>query len=230
MKLRIAICVDDKKDIDTLWEYIEKYDSSIEKRAFGSAEELLDTLDGETYDLIFLDIQMKLLNGFDAAKIIMERFSDRPPLIVFTTMSSKYTIRGYEVAFRYLMKPVKYEEFSDVLSAAWKKIMPKRLQVRYDGRTFIIPVDEILYCEVCGHNTKIHTVNSTYEIRSPLKTIEESLEGGGFARPHGSYLVNLDQIISASQSEIVLKNGLTMKISRYRRDEFLKAFHNFLRR
>lgn len=228
--MKIAICDDDKKDVQTICDHIEKFDSSIESKSFGSAEELLEALDGEFFCLIFLDIQMKLLNGFDAAKIIVEKFAESPPLIVFTTMSSKYTIQGYEVAFRYLMKPIKYEQFSAVLSAAQKKIMPKKLQVKHEGKTIIIPVNEILYCEVFGHNTKIHTENYSYEIRSPLKSIEEALQGGGFAKPHGSYLVNLDQVVSANQTAIVLKNGLSMKISRYRRDEFLKALHNFLRR
>lgn len=173
---------------------------------------------------------MRLLNGFDAAKIIMERFEDRPPLIVFTTSSSKYSIRGYEVAFRYLLKPVSFEDFYAVMSAAIKKLAPKKLDIVSNGKTLIIPVNEILYCEVYGHNSIIHTSENSYETRSSLKNIEDSLQGGGFVRPHSSYLVNLEQVASADQNEIILKNGFSIKISRHKKNEFLKTLYEYLRR
>lgn len=228
--MRVAICDDDKSDILTIKNYINRYDSSIEYDIYYSAEELLKGMGNENFDLVFLDIRMKTLNGFEAAKFIMERFEENSPLIVFITRSSKYTILGYEVAFRYLMKPIEYEEFSGVLSAAIKKIAPKTISLSYYGKSIFISVNDICYCEVFGHNTVIHAEDNSYEFRYSLKKIEEMLQGCGFARPHSSYLINLDYIESVSGNEILLKNGLSIKIGRHKKANFMRALHQHLRR
>ena len=228
--MKIAVCDDDRNDIAIINSLIKKYDPDLSAENYCSAEELLDGLNEQWYDLIFLDIQMKTLNGFEAAKLIVERYEDKAPLIVFTTNSSQYTLRGYEVAFRYLIKPVGFEDISNVLSSAKRIITPKVIELSYYGKSMVITVDDICYCEVFGHNTIVHTKENTYECRYPLKKVEEMLQGVLFFRPHVSYIINMTFVQNATQGEILLKNGMKIKISRHKKKDFTRLFHQYLRR
>lgn len=227
--MKIAICDDDINDRLTIEDYIKRYDSNLHIDMFSSAVELMEAFENKFYDLIFLDIQMESLNGFDAAKAIMDKFKDKP-LIVFTTRSSKYTIRGYEVAFRYLLKPIQYEVFSEVLTAALKRLNPQKIAISINGNNIILSVKDIYYFEVFDHYTRIYSKDSYNECRYPLKKLEKMLQGCAFGRPHSGYLVNMDYVLSATQSEAILKNGVKINISRHRKDTFLRLFHQSVRR
>jgi DNA-binding LytR/AlgR family response regulator len=226
--MKIAICDDDAADSLLLQEYISRFDTGLTCAVFNSAPVLLDALREDFYDLIFLDIEMGALSGFDAAKLIME---DRDkPLIVFVTKSSKYTIQGYEVAFRYLVKPLHYADFSRVMKAALEQIVPQKVAVDIGGREHLFSVREIYYFEIFGHRVRIRTVDRVYECRNSLKNIEDMLAGCAFVRPHNSYLVNIEHIVTASQTELVMKDGMKISISRKKKDESLRLIYQFLRR
>jgi DNA-binding LytR/AlgR family response regulator len=226
--MKIAICDDERSDSSRIEEFLISYNSDLEYEVFRSAEELLKALEHNFFDLVFLDIEMGQMNGFNAAKQIRE--GDDKPLIVFTTKSSKYTIQGYEVAFRYLVKPVTYDSFSKVMNAAMEQLVPQKITVEINGKNYLFSTKDIYYFEVLNHNIKIHTLNGIYDIRDSLKNVELMLAGGTFIRPHHSFLVNLQHIMSISQSDIIMKNGQKINISRKKKDDVLKAFHQFLRR
>jgi DNA-binding LytR/AlgR family response regulator len=133
MFMKIAVCDDDKNDIAILQEYIIRYDAGLGCDVFHSAVELVDAHRKEFYDLIFLDIEMKQMNGYEAAKLMTKH--KEKPLIIFVTKSSKYTILGYEVAFRYLIKPITYEQLETVLSASLEHIVPKKLMIEAAEKT-----------------------------------------------------------------------------------------------
>jgi DNA-binding LytR/AlgR family response regulator len=227
-EMKIAVCDDDSKDRQILADYIGRYDASLGYELFASAEELMDALSMNHYELIFLDIEMGGLDGFNAAKIITE--TGDSPLIVFVTKSSKYTIRGYEVAFRYLVKPLEYDDFARVMKAALEQIVPQKIPVEFNGKSVLISTRDILYIEILNHNTRFHTENGVYDGRNSLKNLEAMLEGCPFSRPHNSFLVNMEHVISFTQSEILMKDLQKIIISRKRKDEFFKAMHQYLRR
>lgn len=226
--MKIAICDDEKSDSTRIEEFLIRYNPDLEYELFRSAEELLNALESRFYDLIFLDIEMGQINGFTAAKQIRER--EDKPLIVFTTKSSKYTIQGYEVAFRYLVKPVTYDNFSKVLKAALEQLTPQKITVEINGKNILVSTKDIYYFEVLNHNIKIHTQNGIYDFRDSLKNVELMLGGGTFIRPHHSFLVNLRHVMSISQANIIMKDGQKINISRKKKDDVLKMFHQFLRR
>jgi DNA-binding LytR/AlgR family response regulator len=226
--MKIAICDDDKNDMAIIKEFIRKFDASLACDVYLSAVDLIKALETEFYELMFLDIEMKPLNGFDAAVQILK--NAEKPLIIFVTNSSKYTIQGYEVAFRYLMKPVTYEQLEKVLAAAIEQIVPKRLMIEINGKNLLISTKDIFYFEVLDHSIKIQMRNNTYEYRGSLKSIEEMLSGSYFIRPHNSFLINLEHVVSASQTEFIMKDNHKIAISRKRKDDVFKALRQYLRR
>jgi DNA-binding LytR/AlgR family response regulator len=152
------------------------------------------------------------INGYTAAKKL--KSVRNPPLIIFITNSAEYTYRGYEVAFRYLPKPVTFEILSDVLSSAIEQIAPLKLTITESGRTHIIHINDILYFESSGHRLAIHTKESTYECHMKLYEMESLLPADGFALPHKGYLVNLDYVDSVRESRLILKGDVQIPVSR----------------
>ena len=226
--MKIAVCDDDDSDVSVIRDYLARFDASLSCDTFYSAADLLRALRVTFYDLIFLDIEMGSLNGFDAAKLIME---DRDkPRIVFVTKSSKYTIQGYEVAFRYLVKPLHYAEFSKVMKAALEQIVPQKIAIDIDGKDHVFSVSEIYYFEIFGHRIRIITADNAYLCRNSLKNLEDMLNGSGFIRPHNSYLVNADHIFTASQTELVMEDGMKISISRKKKSNVMKSLHQYLKR
>lgn len=226
--MRIAICDDDNNDLAVLTSLIGRYDASLSFDVYHSAVALLSALKTECYDLMFLDIEMKPMNGFEAAKQITKSADN--PLIIFVTKSSKYTIQGYEVAFRYLMKPVSFDQFEKVMKAAMDQIVPKKIMIEVNSKNLMISTKDIYYFEVFDHNVRLRTQNDKYDYRESLKNLEEMLSGGTFVRPHNSYLVNLEHVISATQSEFIMRDNHKISISRKRKDDVFKALHQFMRR
>ena len=194
--MRIAVCDDDKKDASVIREYFSRFDAGLSCDVFHSALNLLNTHCRESYDLIFLDIEMKPLNGFEAARVLTA--DKEKPLIIFVTNSSKYTILGYEVAFRYLIKPITYEQLGAVMKASMEQIVPKKIMIEIQGKSMMISTRDIYYFEVFDHNVRVRTDKSIYDYRDSLKNLEELLSGGSFVRPHKSYLVNLEYVVSTS--------------------------------
>lgn len=226
--MRIAVCDDDKRDIAVIQDFIGRYDAGLSCIVFRSAVELVDAHRREFFDLIFLDIEMEPMNGFEAAKLLIK--TKEKPLIIFVTKSSKYTILGYEVAFRYLIKPISYEQLEATLNASMEQIVPKKIMIEVGGKNVMISTKDIYYFEVFDHDVRARTKNSAYDYRASLKNIEDMLSGGNFVRPHNSYLVNLEHVISTTQSEFIMKDGRVISISRKRKDDVFKALHQYLRR
>ena len=99
--LRVAVCDDERKDLDEIVSLLKRYDSGglLEITTFFAAKELLAASEKTPFDLAILDIEMEAPNGFEAAQMLLRQA--KPPLIVFVTKSMAYTLRGYGVAFRY---------------------------------------------------------------------------------------------------------------------------------
>ena len=226
--MRIAVCDDDKNDAAIIQEFIGQYDAGLSCDVFHSAVDLVDAHRREFYDLMFLDIEMKPMNGFKAAKLMTQ--NEERPLILFVTKSSKYTILGYEVAFRYLIKPITYEQLETVMNAALEQIVPKKIMIEINGKNVMISTRDIYYFEVFDHNVRACTKNSTFDYRESLKNIEDMLSGGNFVRPHNSYLVNLEHVVSTTQSEFIMEDNRVISISRKRKDDVFRALHQYLRR
>lgn len=226
--LRIAVCDDEPLDLSNTIEMIKKYDKvkMFDIVPFTRASSLLNAADA--FDIILLDIEMEAPNGYDAARQIAA--APNPPVIIFVTKSSTYTLKGYGIALRYLQKPLERTVLEEALDASVQEASAHRLSFTSDDQTVALPLRSILYIEMGGHYAIIHTYSSEYRVRSTLKELQNKLPQGYFALPHKSILVNFEHVLSASKNEIQMDNGAAIPISRHRYKEFNDAFFHFLER
>lgn len=228
--LHIMICDDDPLDLEKAFQMIKEYDVSgqLQVSTCLQAKELLNKGASCCYDIVLLDIEMESPNGYEVAKQLI--VWPNPPVIIFVTQSSEYTLKGYGIALRYLQKPLSKEKLEEAMDAAVQEASAHKLCFVSEDMTVGIPFREILYIEMFGHYAVIHASTAEYRIRSTLKEIQSKLPQGYFANPHKSILVNLEHVRCASNSQIILDNGGTVPISRRRQQEFNISFYRFLER
>ncbi len=187
-------------------------------------------------DLIFLDIQMPKINGFEMLELIEE-----PPAVIFTTAFDEYAIKAFEShAVDYLLKPFSRDRFDRALSK-WKMTgktkSPKeqlsplletvssspseqhRVVVKLNGRIRIIPVDEIHYLEAADDYVKIHTKEGSFLKNKTMGHFENVLHKELFVRTHRSYMVNITEITRIEPYEkdnhlAILKSGERVPVSK----------------
>lgn len=230
--IKIAICDDEPDIAHKIEEILRRYTGNngikIETSLFFDGTGLVNrVLDGERYDLIYLDIKMKELDGINAVRRI--RAVDRAALIIFVSNHNDYIQELLEVeAFRFLGKPVDKELFIRYFMEACKKIYEDMtyFEYRYQHELFRLPVIEIVYFESRCRKTVIHMINGEESFNSKLDEVESSLTGGKytFYRIHQSFLVSRIFIRSVSGSSVKLNNKCMLPVSGERRQQFLENF------
>lgn len=185
-------------------------------------------------DLIFLDIQMPKLNGFEMLELL-----DTPPAVIFTTAFDEYALKAFEAhAIDYLLKPITKERFDKAiqkwLAQAANNQQPKveallqnnvydgyqhRIVVKDNGLIRIIAEQDIQYIEANDDYIKIVTANGNYLKKSTLGHVEQSLDPQQFVRVHRSYLVPVSQLLRIEPYEkeshiALLKCGAKVTVSK----------------
>ena len=188
-------------------------------------------------DLIFLDIQMPKLTGFEMLELL-----EHMPVIIFTTAYDQYAIKAFEMnATDYLLKPFSKERFGDAVQKAIQKIKNstsekeqiknlveqkdeeidhlQRIAVRTGKKIHVFATDDIHYIESDGDYVKIHTAENSYLKEKTMKFFENHLDASQFVRIHRSYIVNVNEIARLEQYEkesyiALLKNGNRLKVSK----------------
>lgn len=220
MTLSIAICEDEEVHRKILRTYLNRTLSSQQYRLieFSSGEELLINYP-HSIDILLLDVQMKGINGLETARKV--RKFDTNVNIIFTTAIIDFIQQGYEVkAFRYLLKPIKYEEFA-------KNILECIEEVNENNKNYLafkdsdlceiirITINSILYIETDSRFVLIHTDNKIYRSTNSLNKLEQDLIGSKFYRCHRSYLINLMKVKKIKSSTVVIKDEEIL-VSRYK--------------
>ncbi len=184
-------------------------------------------------DLIFLDIQMPRITGFEMLEIV-----DEPPAVIFTTAFDEFAIRAFEEqAIDYLLKPFSKERFDQAiqrflshkteLRARTRNLLDARNNMRIQNRVVIkdgskikiIPLHEVLYLEAADDYVKVHTAERTYLKKKTMRSFEDSIPETQFVRLHRSYLVNIAQITGIHPFEkdhhvALLKSGHKIPVSK----------------
>jgi two-component system, LytTR family, response regulator len=194
--------------------------------------------------LIFLDIEMPRMNGFE----MLNELPEKNFHIIFTTAYDQYAIKAIKyAAFDYLLKPIDIEELQKAISNVEarennqtkkqvellqqnmqhpKKQLSKLAIPTLEGLLFY-DINHIIYLEANSNYTNIHLINKTKITASKtLKEFEELLPEDIFFRTHHSYLINLNFIkryIKGDGGQIELQNGAYVDVARRKKDEFLKA-------
>lgn len=232
--IRIAIVEDEQEYVQTLKSYLNRYET--EHSLNFRIEIFSDGLDiisdyTSVYDIILLDIQMKHLNGMKTAEKIRE--FDEEVILIFITSSSQFALEGYMVdALGYVLKPVPYLSFSQILNKAIRKT-EKRQETHYitidvDGGTMRINLESVYYIESQLHHLLIHTEKGSYITPGPMKRMEETLKTYGFAKCHNAYLVSLMHVTGILQSHVLLSSGHKVPVSRARKRPFMDCLTDYL--
>jgi len=222
--IRIAICDDEKHMSDPIRSFVSdffrKKNREISLRMFSSGQELLNY--NEQIDILFLDIQMKDMDGMETArKLRADKFRG---FLIFITVLKEMVFQSFEVqAYDYLVKPVdkkQFEKTMDRLYASMQNAGEDSLLVQkgYEGR--IIPKDEIVFCEVIDR--KIYLNLASGEVVDYYERIEnvESKLDSHFFRCHRSYLINLKHLKGYKNGTAYMDNGKEVPVSRLRGKEF----------
>ena len=186
-------------------------------------------------DLIFLDIQMPKINGFEMLELL-----DNPPAVIFTTAFDEYAIKAFEAhAIDYLLKPFNQERF-DKAVAKWKEkekttvkdatsdlletaslspAQAQRVVIKDGSKIKIIPAHDIFYLEAADDYVKVHTKDGYFLKNKTMSHFEQVLDANHFVRSHRSYIINISQITRIDPYEkdnhvAVLKSGAKVPISR----------------
>lgn len=229
--VRIAVVEDEQLYIDQITEYLNRFERE-------EKEELQVSVyrdgDGITagykaqFDIIFMDIQMKFVDGMTAAEEI--RKVDSEVIIIFITNMTQYAIRGYQVdALDYILKPVTYFAFCQNLKKAVTRLRKRKyhyVMIPVKGGIVRIKAEDIYYVESQGHNLVYHTAEENYMCVGTMKAAEEELEPFGFCRGNKCYLINLEHVDGVRDKGAIVK-GENLQLSRPRVNGFMQALTRY---
>ena len=222
--IRIAICDDEKHMSDHIRamasDFFRKKNREIHFRIFLSGEELL-SYDGQI-DILFLDIQMKGMDGLETARKLRE--GQFRGFLIFITVLKEMVFQSFEVqAYDYLVKPVDEKQFGKTMERLFASMQNNNedsllVQKGYEGR--IIREEEIVFCEVIDR--KIYLNLASGEVVDYYERIEnlETKLGSHFFRCHRSYLINLKHLKGYKNGTACMDNGKEIPVSRLRSKEF----------
>lgn len=232
--MKIAICDDEIVQVEYIENLVKEWADeksvlcSIE--SFNSAEEFLFKYEeGNPFDLLILDIQMKAMNGMELAKKV--RALDRNVKIIFLTGIKDYVFEGYEVgAVRYILKPLKEKELFktlDIISTELKDKPDNYFVFNYQGENIKLAYEDIIKLEVDGHYVNMLTVEKEYIWKESLLKMKEGLENKGFVLANRSVLVNVRHIEKITKTECIMCRNIVVPISRNSYKDVNQAFINY---
>ncbi len=221
--IKIAICDDEEKTLleneTSIKKYLQEIHQIAEVVTYQSGEFLLyEIKEGLFFDLIFMDIEMPRISGMEIAKII--KTVSPETLVVFITSHSEFAIESYELSvFRYIPKNKIKDKLHTALQDAVSHINMQKdksyllvTPTRYEK----IPYDSILYVRKESKNTVFVTWRGEIYVRKPLHQVYKELDDKLFVYIDRGYVVNLMQIITLTENEVVMKNGIELHASKKR--------------
>ena len=227
--LRIAICDDEANEIDLITKFtidlMVSLNLKYEILSFNNGFDLINS--PISFDLIFLDIEMDMINGIDIAKSI--RKFDKKTKIVFITNSTNYLRVGYTVsAERYFLKPLNKTEFDyEITNVLHDSIMDNKF-ICDDRLQNKIYISDIFSIEL--YNRKAIVNKSKDEIATSL-TLKEwlaLLHNYDFTQSHKSYIVNLKHVKEVKTDSIIMVNNSVIPLSRKYKAEFKSKFYMYI--
>ncbi len=246
-----CVIVDDENNALEMMEWLIKtYCPNVSIEAMcNSAEKGIEAINKYSPDVVFLDIEMPHMNGFD----MLERFDKLFFDVVFTTAYDQFAIKAFHYsALNYLLKPVDPDDLKKTFQRVEeRKMLPTREQIDLllqnvknsgkpsvnrialttnDGMIFV-STNDIIYCEAESNYTSVMLGNGKKIVVSKvLKDIDEALNGPDFFRVHNSFLININRIkkfVRGDGGYVIMDNDVSISISRSRRQEFMEMFSKF---
>ncbi|OZG64257.1 LytTR family transcriptional regulator [Bifidobacterium eulemuris] len=228
--LSVSVVEDDDDCRTQMCGFLQRYG-----RENGERVEVTSYADGEDIaarykpgcDIILMDIEMRFMNGMDAAAEI--RRTDDAVIIIFVTNAPQYAMKGYEVgAFDYILKPMTYGTFRQHFERAVRSLRKKQgsfVTLPMAGGFQRVRTDAIRYVEVRDHTLVLHTTNGDMAARVTMRELEEKLDGSVFFRCNKMFLINLDYVDGLDGSDVIIGDE-TVIVSRARRKPLLDALND----
>lgn len=226
--IKIAIC-DDNSNIcaqleDILLSYAASTYLKVDIDVFFTGEKLLDYIKcGNTFDLIYLDIELGQVNGIEVGKQLRKVLKDYSTEIVYISGHDGYDRQLFDVQpLHFIPKPISKAVVIDDLNLAMERSKKRTAFFQYQNRfdTYKIPVDEIIYFESLNRKIKIVTTQDEHFFYGSLESIMLRLAGEQFLQIHRSYVINYNHITVLRYTEVTMSNGITLPISRTKQQEF----------
>ena len=230
----IAIVEDDHMFSRQLQDYLKEYQDENQMEfkvsVFYDGSEILQGYKKE-YDAIFLDIEMPVVNGMQAAEQI--RQMDEEVVLMFITNMAQYAISGYAVgALDFVMKPVNYYTFAMKVGRVLKRVQKKErghqsVILNLPDGLKKLDTKQIYFVEIQNKQLHYHTEEGEYIVKGTLQSIEHQLESCSFAKCNHWYLVNLMHVKEVMKN-IVVVGTFHLEISRRNKNTFMKALTEYL--
>lgn len=217
---------------------------------YSDGREAIKTIERINPELIFLDVQMPGMNGFEVLQKIPE---EKIPVVIFVTAYDEFALQAFEVnALDYLLKPFNRERFYKALTRAKSQIKQrrdvfpkhdqqlrnflaqlktepnhlKRLAVKTNGRVIFLLADEIDWIEAVGNYLSVQVGDTSHLVRKTLTDMEQKLDANQFVRINRSVIINLDRIkemhpLFSGDQEIILRGGKRFTMSRNYREKLI---------
>jgi len=234
-KIRVLLIDDEELARQLLREYLAAHEEVEIVAECTNGFEAVKALTELQPDLIFLDVQMPKLNGFEVLELV-----ERRPAVIFTTAYDEYALRAFAVhAVDYLLKPFSAERFAEALQHAQnllgrEQAVPfaelataargsnsplERILIREGTEVRVIPVGKIDYLEAQDDYVAIKALGQTHLKAIALAELERNLDARRFVRIHRSYIVNLERIAkielyAKDSRRVVLNDGAQLPVSR----------------
>ncbi len=237
VNLRAAIVDDEELARQLLREYLWESGGVDVVAECGDGFDAVKAINELKPDLVFLDVQMPKLDGFEVLELV-----DAVPLVIFVTAYDQYAMKAFEAnAVDYLLKPFRLERFKKALERARARVgQPKpaaistaelaaaarppgqtleRIVLRDGTKIHIIPIAKLDYVEAQDDYTALHTEKKSYLKQQTIASFEAQLDPQKFVRIHRSYIVNLDRIVriepyTRDSRVVVLRDGEQLPVSR----------------
>lgn len=225
--IKFAICDDEpqmaREIADQLAGYMKETDCDYSVDCFSSGHALLKSSD--EFDVIFLDIQMERPDGMETAALLRRRESRS--LLIFVTVLKDRVFDVFPLeAFDYLLKPLDRDRFRRTMDRAlrWlERDAAKNLVIQRGSGCQVVPLSDILYCEVLGRKIFIHKKDGiVLDYYDRLEDLEQRVDSR-FFKCHRSYLVNLDHVGGCQEGQVLLSQGERIPVSRLRERELTQA-------
>jgi two-component system, LytTR family, response regulator len=243
---------DEEKNIKLLRNMLEMHCRQVEVTGFSTdAREGLKLIGEVKPQLVFLDVEMPHMNGFD----LLKKLEPVNFEVIFVTAYSHYAVEAFEHhATGYITKPVNAEKLVSAVSAAIKRIeektinknlfslleqntkqaIPDKIPLSTTNGLLFVKVAEIMYCESSGNYTHFYLCGDKKIVVSrQLGEYEKLLPENNFIRIHDKYIINLSFIkeyVKGSGGEVVLENGKEIPVATRRKEDFLARFEKWIRR
>lgn len=238
--LKITLCDDNynavKRYAELISQVAKKYEIEIELSCFYSGESLLfhysDVL--KQTDIIYLDIMMGKTDGMETARKL--RAYGCKSQIIFLTSYEDYVYEAFDVnAVQYLLKAdTSIQKFEEVFLKAVELASNKEDELftfEFDGKTRVIPINEIYYFEILKRIVTVHYGNGeTAKFYASMEQLENKLSCKDFARVHRSYLVHLTYIVMFQQQKLQLKTGEFIPVGVTYAQSLKKTFSDYISR